>query len=69
MYNFLGYQDYARFDFRLDNDGHAYLLEGNPLPALSYESAFDPKSYGLDISFNEILMQIINFAAKRYNID
>ncbi len=69
LYNFLGYQDYARFDFRLDNDGHAYLLEGNPLPALSYESAFDPKSYGLDISFNEILMQIINFAAKRYNID
>ncbi len=68
MYRYLNYKDYARFDFRLDYQGRPYLLEGNPLPALAYESAFDPMSYGKNISFRTVLSQIVESAAKRYSI-
>jgi len=66
MYRYLNYKDYARFDFRLDRQGRPYLLEGNPLPALAYESAFDPISYGKNISFRTVLSQIVESATKRY---
>lgn len=66
MYRYLNYKDYARFDFRLDRQGRPYLLEGNPLPALAYGSAFDPISYGKNMSFKTVLSQIVENAAKRY---
>lgn len=66
IYRYLNYKDYARFDFRLSHQGIPYLLEGNPLPALAYESAFDPFSYGGDMSFGEVLSQIVESAIKRY---
>ena len=68
IYRYLKYQDYARFDFRLDSQGKAFLLEGNPLPALAHESAFDPVSYGKKTSFKMVLAQIVESAAKRYNL-
>lgn len=68
IYRYLNYKDYARFDFRLDSQGHPYLLEGNPLPALAYESAFDPVSYGRDMSFSTVLSLITENAAKRYGV-
>lgn len=68
IYRYLNYKDYARFDFRLDCKGQPYLLEGNPLPALAYESAFDPISYGKDMSFDAVLAHIIENAAKRYGL-
>lgn len=68
IYRYLNYKDYARFDFRLDYQGRPYLLEGNPLPALSYESAFDPMSYGKNIPFRTVLSQIVEGAAKRYSL-
>jgi D-alanine-D-alanine ligase len=69
MYQYLNYHDYARFDFRLDVQGTPFLLEGNPLPALSYESAFDPISYGKNRLFSTILSKIVNSAAERYELD
>lgn len=68
IYRYLNYKDYARFDFRLDSKGQPYILEGNPLPALAYESAFDPISYGRNISFSTVLSQITENAAKRYGL-
>lgn len=68
IYRYLNYKDYARFDFRLDSQGKSYLLEGNPLPALAYESAFDPASYGRDISFGTVLSLITENAVKRYGL-
>ena len=69
VYRYLNYHDYARFDFRLDYQGKPFLLEGNPLPALAYESAFDPKSYGQDVSFGTILSDIVKSAIKRYDLN
>lgn len=68
IYRYLNYNDYARFDFRLNRQGIPYLLEGNPLPALAYESAFDPISYGYDMTFSTVLTLIIENAAKRYGL-
>ena len=68
IYKYLKYKDYARFDFRLNPQGVPYLLEGNPLPALAYESAFDPYSYGKNMSFEAVLSQIVESAAKRYRL-
>lgn len=68
LYRYLGFHDYARFDFRLDYQGRPFLLEGNPLPALAYESAFDPISYGKNISFRMVLSRIVESAIKRYRL-
>lgn len=68
IYKYLGYHDYARFDFRLNNQGQPFLLEGNPLPALAYESAFDPMSYGKEISFGAILSKIVTSASERQGL-
>lgn len=68
IYQFLNYKDYARFDFRMDYNGKPYLLEGNPLPALAYESAFDPLSYGESQSFSMILSEIVENAINRYDL-
>lgn len=68
LYSYLGFHDYARFDFRLDYNGQPFLLEANPLPALEYESAFDPISYGNNFSFKRVLSLIVQSAAERYNL-
>lgn len=68
IYRYLNYKDYARFDFRLDCEGRPYLLEGNPLPALAYESAFDPISYGKNTSFKTVLSKIVESAIQRYSL-
>lgn len=68
LYRFLGFQDYARFDFRLSDNNIPFLLEANPLPALAYESAFDPKSYGLESSFEEIINKIFDASIERNKI-
>ena len=68
LYCFLGFHDYARFDFRLSTDNIPFLLEVNPLPALAYESAFDPKSYGMKITFDEVINKIFDAAIKRNKI-
>lgn len=65
---FLMFKDYVRFDFRLDYREHPYLLEGNPLPALACESAFDPASYGKNISFETVLSKIVESAVERYSL-
>lgn len=65
LYRYLNFHDYARFDFRLSETNVPYLLEANPLPALAIESAFDPESYGLKISFGEVLNIIVNNAVNR----
>lgn len=65
LYNYLGFRDYARMDFRLSYDGTPYLLEANSVPYFGYNSAFDPISYGYERTFGSVLDEILQSAYNR----
>lgn len=67
-------RDYARMDYRIDNQGNIYLLEVN------YNPGIGPNTHGLNNtltmmasfvghSFEDLLEQILLIAAKRYEIE
>lgn len=60
--------DFGRVDFRVDNEGNVYVLEINPLPSLSTEDVFPVVAKAVGISYNEIVVRILNSAMKRYKI-
>lgn len=66
-------RDYARVDYRVDADDNPYLLEVN------YNPGIGPNTHGLNntltmmasferIEFGDLLVMIINSAAKRYGL-
>lgn len=60
--------DFARVDFRVDQDGNPYVLEINSLPSLSTEDVFNlsPKVVGCD--FNRVISKIIDAGLRRYGL-
>ena len=62
-------QDFGRVDFRVDNEGKAYVLEINPLPSLSTEDVFMLVAKTIGITYEEIIGKILNSALKRYNLN
>jgi len=68
LHNYLGCVDYDRADFRLDNENNLYLLELNPLPDITEGGSYQMCAHLSGIKFNEIIMQIIQCAAQRYNL-
>lgn len=65
LYHYLNFRDMTRFDLRVTDKDDIYFLEANCLPNLSYESAFDPQSYGAAKSFDDVFLEIIRFAWQR----
>lgn len=60
--------DFGRVDLRLDERGNVYVLEINPLPALSKEDAFAQAAELMGITYDKIICQILESGMKRYGI-
>jgi D-alanine-D-alanine ligase len=67
IFNILGCRDFARIDFRLDNDGNPYFIEINPLPGLGNHSDLVLMAAMLGIRHKELIQRILTAALKRYS--
>lgn len=67
-YNAVECRDFGRVDFRVDNEGNAFVLEINPLPSLSTEDVFEVVAKEIGITYNEIIGRILKSALKRYGL-
>jgi D-alanine-D-alanine ligase len=70
----LGCKDWARLDYRLDNNGELYFLEVNTLPGIDYDVAKDEFSfypmmwYALGKKYTDMIREVIQAAIKRYGL-
>ncbi|MFA7352538.1 MAG: D-alanine--D-alanine ligase [Dehalococcoidales bacterium] len=66
IFNILGCRDFARIDFRLDNEGNPFFLEINPLPGLGNHSDLVLMAHMMGIPHIELVNRILTAAFKRY---
>lgn len=60
-----GVAGYARIDFRVDGDGHPYILEINANPCLSQDAGFAAAVGRAGIGFNQAVARIVADAKKK----
>ena len=60
LYRALGLSGYARIDFRLDNDGHPWVLEANPNPDIMYGGEFAETAEAGGLEYEALLQRILN---------
>jgi D-alanine-D-alanine ligase len=63
-YRVLGLSGYARMDFRLSEDGRAYLLEGNPNPDIGYGEELAESAEKAGLSYEALLRRILNLGLR-----
>lgn len=69
-YKALNMRDYARIDFRLNEDNIPYVLEINSLPGLMKGHSDLCKMAGAArLNYDGLVMKIVNNAVKRYGLD
>jgi D-alanine-D-alanine ligase len=61
IYRLLGLSGYARLDYRVTEDGEAYLLEANPNPQIAKDEDFALSAGHADISYPELIDKLIRF--------
>jgi len=61
IYRLLGMSGYARLDYRLTEDGEAYLLEANPNPQIAKDEDFALSAKHTGIEYPELIEQLIRF--------
>ena len=62
LYNALGCSNYARVDYRLDNDGQHYMLEINTLPGLTSTSLLPLAAKEVGLNYRGLIETIISIA-------
>jgi D-alanine-D-alanine ligase len=63
-YRVLSLSGYARFDFRLGDDGRIHVLESNPNPNLEYGEDFAESAETIGISYEALLHRILNLGMR-----
>ncbi len=64
IYRLLGMSGYARLDYRLTEDGDAYLLEANPNPQIAKDEDFALSAKHVGIEYTALIEQLIQFGIK-----
>jgi D-alanine-D-alanine ligase len=68
MFRRTGIRDYARFDFRVGEDGQLYLLDVNPNPTWYADSRMAMMAEWAGYTYADMLRMIVEAAAERYGI-
>jgi D-alanine-D-alanine ligase len=61
IYRLLGMSGYARLDYRVMEDGEAYLLEANPNPQIAKDEDFALSAEHAKVPYPELIDQLIRF--------
>ncbi len=61
IYNLLGMSGYARLDYRVTQEGKAYLLEANPNPQIARDEDFSMSAKHMKIEYEELIQRILQF--------
>ena len=64
-FSVIGCRDYARVDFRMDEDLNPYILEVNPNPDISPDAGFAAALHAANISYEEFVNTVLNNANHR----
>jgi len=64
IYRLLGMSGYARLDYRVTEEGDAYLLEANPNPQIAKDEDFALSAKHVGIEYPELIEQLIQFGMK-----
>ncbi len=68
-FNALGCNDFARADFRMDDEGNIYFIEINPLPGLAPNySDFPMLAEFVGVGYQELILQVLHAGMKRLGI-
>ena len=61
IYRLLGMSGYARLDYRVTDDGEAYLLEANPNPQIAKDEDFALSAKHIGIEYPELIERLMRF--------
>jgi D-alanine-D-alanine ligase len=61
IYHLLGMSGYARLDYRVTDDGEAYLLEANPNPQIAKDEDFALSAKHVGIEYPALIEQLMRF--------
>ena len=64
IYRLLGMSGYARLDYRVTENGDAYLLEANPNPQIAKDEDFALSAKHVGIDYPALIEQLIQFGMK-----
>ena len=64
IYRLLGMSGYARLDYRVTDDGNAYLLEANPNPQIAKDEDFALSAKHVGMDYPELIEQLMQFGMK-----
>lgn len=61
IYSLLGMSGYARLDYRVTEEGQAYLLEANPNPQIARDEDFAQSAKHMGLEYEELLQRLLQF--------